>query len=100
MELLFVALGGTCLGIATRYAVPLRRNHGIAVVPMVGTVVAAVVWVALTWLGMAWDGGWIWVLSLVMAGLASAATALWLGKRREAADAGRLHELGGSAVVV
>lgn len=100
MELLFVALGGTCLGIAARYALPLRQNHGVTVVPAVGTVVAAVVWVALTWLGWAWDGGWIWVVSLVVAALASAGTALWLGKRRDAADKHRLQELGGSALVV
>ena len=36
--------------------------------PPIGAGVAAVVWVALTWLGWAWDGGWIWVVSLVAGG--------------------------------
>ncbi|GAA4053014.1 MULTISPECIES: hypothetical protein [Agromyces] len=87
MELLFITLGGALLGIAARYAIPRRSMHGVLVVPAVGAAVAAVVWVALTWLGLAWDGGWIWVISLVASGLAAAAVALFLGPRRERDDA-------------
>jgi len=68
MELLFVVLGGAILGLAARYSLPRRHTYGSALVPAVGAGVAAVVWVALTWLGWAWDGGWIWVVSLVAAG--------------------------------
>lgn len=87
MELLFVALGGAILGLIARYSLPRRHSHGAVLVPAIGTAVAAVVWVGLTWLGWAWDGGWIWVASLVAAGLASAGAALVIGPRRERADA-------------
>lgn len=87
MELLFVTLGGALLGLAARYAVPRRTMHGVVVVPAVGAAVAAVAWVVSTWLGLPWDGGWIWVISLVAAGLASAGVALFLGSRRERHDA-------------
>ena len=87
MELLFVTLGGAILGLAARYAIPRRRTHGVVLVPAVGAAAAAVVWVALTWLGFAWDGGWIWVISLVVSGLAAAAVAMAIGPRRERADA-------------
>lgn len=87
MELLFVTLGGAILGLAARYAIPRRRTHGVVLVPAVGAAAAAVVWVALTWLGLAWDGGWIWVISLVASGAAAAGTALFLGPRRERQDA-------------
>lgn len=87
MELLFITLGGALLGIAARYLVPRRATHGVALVPAVGAGVAAVAWVALTWLGLAWDGGWIWVISLVVSGLAAAAVAMVLGPRRERDDA-------------
>ncbi|GGI48548.1 CHASE2 domain-containing sensor protein [Agromyces flavus] len=87
MELLFVTLGGAILGLAARYALPRRRTHGVVLVPAVGAAAAAVVWVALTWLGFAWDGGWIWVISLAAAAAASAGTALFVGPRRERQDA-------------
>jgi hypothetical protein len=86
MELIFVTLGGLILGFAARYALPHREETGVVVAPAVGAGVAAVAWVALTWAGLAWDGGWIWVISLVLAGLAAAVTELVLGRRREQAD--------------
>lgn len=87
MELLFVALGGAILGLAARYLLPRRHTHGVILVPAVGTAVAAVVWVGLTWLGWTWDGGWIWLVSLAASGAASAATAWFVGRAREHADA-------------
>ncbi|WP_150308314.1 hypothetical protein [Planctomonas psychrotolerans] len=86
MELLFVALGGALLGMAARLAVPGRQTHGAVLVPAIGTAAAAVVWVALTWLGMAWDGGWIWLLALVCAGLSAVAAAVLIARSRERAD--------------
>jgi hypothetical protein len=97
MELLFVTLGGAILGLAARYALPRRQTYGTVLVPAVGAGVAAIVWVGLTWLGWAWDGGWIWVVSLVVAALASAATALVIGPRRERADAALFERLASPA---
>lgn len=91
MELLFVTLGGVLLGLAARYAFPGRSTHGSLLVPSVGAAAAAIVWVALTWAGMPWDGGWIWVLALVSAGLSSAALAVLLGRRRTHSDAEALE---------
>ena len=82
-----MVLGGAILSLAARYALPRRHTYGSALVPAIGAGVAAVVWVGLTWLGWAWDGGWIWVVSLVAAGLASAASVLVIGPRREHGDA-------------
>ncbi|BDZ55962.1 hypothetical protein [Agromyces marinus] len=93
MELLFVALGGAILGLGARYAVPRRRFHGVVLVPAVGTGVAAVVWVALTWLGMPWDGGWIWVVSLVASAAAAVGVAYLVGRRREDDDARTFERL-------
>lgn len=93
MELLFVVLGGAILGIAARYALPRRHTHGSALVPAIGAGVAAIVWVALTWLGWPWDGTWIWVVSLAAAGIAAAASAVFIGPRRERADAALFERL-------
>lgn len=93
MELLFVALGGAILGLAAHFAFHYRHLRGVVVVPAIGTAVAAIVWVGLTWLGWAWDGGWIWVVSLVAAGIASAASAYVIGPDRERADAALFERL-------
>jgi hypothetical protein len=93
MELLFVTLGGAILGLAAHYALPQRHTRGVALVPAIGTAVAGVVWVALTWLGWAWDGGWIWVVSLVAAGLVAGATAFLIGPRRDRADTALFERL-------
>lgn len=93
MELLFIALGGAILGLAARYALPGRRTHGAVLVPAIGTMVASAVWVALTWLGMPWDGGWIWWVTLGVTLLASVAADLAVGRTRSAGDERMLHTL-------
>ncbi len=81
-----MALGGAILGIAARYALPRRAEYGVLVVPAIGTAAAAVIWVALTWLGMSWDSGWIWLVTLVATAAVSAGAALLIGRSRLASD--------------
>ena len=100
MELLFVALGGTALGLAARYLLPGRSTQGSVLVPAIGTAVASLVWVALTWLGWAYDAGWIWWVSLIVAGLVSVASDIVLTRTRSLSVQRMLHSLshGGSPV--
>jgi uncharacterized membrane protein YeaQ/YmgE (transglycosylase-associated protein family) len=93
MELLFVALGGTVAGLAARYLMPGRSTQGSVLVPAIGTAVASLVWVLLTWLGWAYDGGWIWWVSLTVAVLASVASTLVLTRTRSASDKRMLDTL-------
>ncbi len=93
MELLFVALGGALLGIAARYLLPGRHTHGSVLVPAVGTAVASIAWVTLTWLGLAWDSGWIWWVSLILAAAGSVAAGIWLSRSRTQGDRQMLHTL-------
>ncbi|WP_437584628.1 hypothetical protein ACSAGD_04985 [Paramicrobacterium sp. CJ85] len=94
MELLFVMLFGVCAGLAARYALPWRTQHGSMLVPAIGTISAAVVWIGLTWLGWAWDGGWIWVVSIGASVLVSVALDLIIGRARNNSDAEKLKALG------
>lgn len=93
MELLFAALGGTLAGLAARYVLPGRGTHGSVLLPAIGTMVAAVVWVTLTWLGWKWNGGWIWWVTLVVSGLVCVGVDLFLSRRRALSDRRMLHAL-------
>ncbi len=86
MELLFIALGGAIIGLGVHYVAPWRRERGVLLVPAIGVAVAAVVWLGLTVLGWAWDGGWIWAVTLVVVALLTAVAAVLLGRVRSAAD--------------
>jgi phosphotransferase system glucose/maltose/N-acetylglucosamine-specific IIC component len=93
MELLFITLGGVILGLIARYALPNRDRHGVVVVPAIGAAVAAVVWGILTWAGLPWDGGWIWVISLVVTAVAVVVADVLIGRRRKERDEVRLQQL-------
>lgn len=95
MELLFVALFGALIGLVARYALPHRATHGALLIPAVGTASAMVAWVALTWAGLRWDQGVIWIATLAVAALVAAGADLALGRRRAAADARALAAIGG-----
>jgi len=95
VELLFVALFGALIGLVARYALPHRGTHGVLLVPAVGTVAAMAAWVALTWAGLRWDQGVIWIATLGVSALAAAGVDLVLGRRRSAADARALAAIGG-----
>jgi hypothetical protein len=86
VELLFITLFGVILGLAARYTLPHRPLHGSALVPALGGIVAAVVWVALTWAGLAWDGGVIWVATLLLTAAAVVVADLALGRARARRD--------------
>lgn len=95
MELLFVALFGALIGLVARYALPRRATHGALLIPAVGTISAMVAWVALTWAGLRWDQGVIWIATLAASALVAAGVDLLVGRRRSAADARDLAAIGG-----
>ncbi|KQQ07963.1 hypothetical protein [Rathayibacter sp. Leaf296] len=93
MELLFIGIGGVLLGLAARYSLPHRHLHGSVLVPVVGGVVAAVLWVALTWAGLPWDGGLIWFLVLALTAVAVVVADLVLGRSRARRDDASLQAM-------
>jgi hypothetical protein len=86
MELLFVTLIAFCIGLAARYLLPGRDTYGVALIPSIAAIVTAAIWVALTWVGWKFDGGWIWVASLVAGGIVSLVLALVLPRTRRHSD--------------
>lgn len=74
------------LATIVRYLLPSRGMYGMALLPAVGAAVTATVWVALVWVGLTFDGGWIWVASLLAGVGAAFATAIMLPRYRATAD--------------
>lgn len=95
MELLFVVLIAAGIGFIAHYALPGRETRGSMLIGAVSAIVSAVVWVALLWLGFTFDGGWIWLISLVLATAAALVVALALPPRRRANDRAMLTKLSG-----
>jgi membrane protease YdiL (CAAX protease family) len=95
MELLFVVLIAAGVGFALPYLLRGRETYGIVLPAAVAAAVSSVVWAGLTWLGFAFDGGWIWVISLLAGGLAALAVAVIVPRRRREADRALLATLSG-----
>jgi hypothetical protein len=95
---MFVALGGAILGLGARYLLPHRHAHGSVLVPALGVMVASVLWVALTWAGLKWNGGWIWWITLVGTAVIVAVIDIALGRIRTAHDERMLATLTKGAV--
>ncbi len=90
---MFAVLGGIVIGGGLRYLLPHRHSYGVLLLPALGGMVAAIVWAALTWAGWKFDGGWIWVASLVFPAIADVLVAVLLARRRVAADDRLLQSL-------
>ena len=95
MELLFVILIAAGIGFVAQYTIPGREARGSLLLGAISAAVAAIVWVGLLWLGFTFDGGWIWLISLVVSGLVSIIVAASLPKRRKVADRAMLTKLSG-----
>jgi hypothetical protein len=95
MELVFVVVIAACLGTIVRYTMPGRSSYGVALLPAIAAAVAVVVWVALLWLGLTFDGGWIWVASLAASVIAPLIVAIRLPKVRSEADTALYAQLAG-----
>jgi len=87
MELLFATLGGAVLGLILGYAVPGRGSLGALVVPAIGASTSAAIWAALTWVGWKFNGGWIWVVSLILSALIAVFIGVLLSRHRRRGDA-------------
>ena len=96
MELLFVIVIGACIGAIVRYSLPKRGTYGAVLLPAAAAAVSATVWVALLWVGLAFDGTWIWVASIGAGVIASIVIALVLPRKRIQSDAAKLASLAGS----
>jgi len=100
MELMFITLGGAIIGLCARYALPQRHRHGAVLIPALAAAASAAIWVALTWAGMKWDGGWIWWITVIATAVIAVVVDLVVGSTRKRGDDRLLRTLSNGAVNV
>ncbi len=99
MELLFITLAGVIIGAIARYALPGRHSHGSMLIPGIGAAVAAAAWVGFTWLGLKWNGGWIWVIVIAITAVVVVGLDLLIAFARTKSDSRLLASLSKGAAV-
>ena len=93
MELLFVVLGGALLGFVAHFALPAADTRGVLLAPAAAASVAAVAWQVLLLAGLKADGGWIWVVALVLSGVVAIAVCRVVATSRRRRDGDLLARL-------
>ncbi len=71
----------------------MRDAKGAALVPAVGGVLASVIWVALTWVGLAYDQPLIWLITASATILATVVSCILVSRSRARRDDARFAEL-------
>jgi hypothetical protein len=83
------------IGLALRYLLPGRGSYGLFLVPAIAAAATAAIWVGLVWLGLRFDGGWIWVIALVGGSAVTIVGTVLMVRARKVGDERRLHTLSG-----
>ena len=94
-QLIYAAVIGAFIGLILHYLLPARHLTGLFLLPAVGAAATCIAWAAVVWAGFKLDGGWIWVVSLGAAAVASLLVGLFVPRGRKASDEHRLHHLSG-----
>lgn len=90
MFILLAVIAACALAIAVHFLLPDRELRGVAVVPAIAAVVAALVYTGLQWAGVAENNFWLWLAS-IGGGLALSAIvgALLTAQRRRTDETAR-----------
>jgi hypothetical protein len=94
-QLIYAAVIGAFIGVILHYLLPGRHLTGLYLLPAIGAAATCVAWAAAVWAGSKLDGGWIWVVSLGAAVVASLLVGVLLPRARKIGDERRLHRLSG-----
>jgi membrane protease YdiL (CAAX protease family) len=90
---LAIVIGAT-LGAAAHFALPQRGLRGVAVGPLLGTALAALAWMILTWAGQGPDSLWTWLATIAAPAVLVPVALRTLSGRRASDDANERAALG------
>ncbi|MGZ8804050.1 MAG: hypothetical protein ACXWZG_01945 [Microbacterium sp.] len=87
MQILLAFIIGAALGTAVHFLVEGRPTRGVALGPVLGAFAAGLVWMILTWAGLAIDNPWLWLSAFVAPLAVTYPALLILARSRAAHDA-------------
>lgn len=86
MQILLGLIAGAVIGTAAHFALAGRDSRGASLLPIVGTFVAGLAWMILTWLGIGIDSPWPWLAALVVPAVVTFPLGILLTRTRHAHD--------------
>lgn len=86
MQILLALIAGAVIGTAAHFAISGRDTRGAALLPVLGTLVGGVVWLALTWIGWGLDNPLLWLAAIVVPAVVVWPTGILLTRSRHAHD--------------
>jgi hypothetical protein len=93
MQLIYAETVAIVLGLAAHAVLPRRALTGVLLLPAVGGVACAIVWVGLTWAQVPQGGPAMWLASLLAAALAAPAVGVVVRTSRERRDQALLADV-------
>ncbi|MBW4042189.1 MAG: hypothetical protein HIU86_08695 [Acidobacteria bacterium] len=92
MQLIYAETVAIVLGLAAHAVLPRRGLTGVLLLPAVGGVACAIVWVGLTWARVQQGGAAMWLASLLAAALSAVVVGMVVRTTRERSDEARLAD--------
>jgi hypothetical protein len=93
MEIAFLVVYAAILGLVAPYVIGKREQYG-SLVPAVASLVAgSALWAILTWVGLKYDEGWIWVIVMLAMPAALFIATSYLAKQRDKRDAAEFERI-------
>ena len=65
MELAFILVYGSLLGLLAPYIISGKENYGVLLAPGIALVYGFVSWTIGTWAGLAYADFWIWLITML-----------------------------------
>ncbi|WP_150957567.1 hypothetical protein [Microbacterium testaceum] len=86
MEILLGLIIGAIVGLAGHFALPQRQLRGVALAPLAGAAASAIVWTALTWMGLGVGSPILWIVAVLAPAVTTFALVTVLTRSRVARD--------------
>jgi hypothetical protein len=65
MELAFILVYGSLLGLMAPYLLSGKENYGVLLAPALSLVFGFGIWTVLTWVGLSYSDLWIWLITML-----------------------------------
>ena len=65
MELAFILVYGSLLGLMAPYILAGKENYGVLLAPAFSLVFGFGIWTILTWVGLSYSDLWIWLITML-----------------------------------